>query len=330
MPQISVIVPVYNTAEYLPRCMDSILVQTYENFEVILVDDGSTDASGQIGDEYAIIDSRVKVIHQKNSGRSAARNTGLDYIFANSDSEYIAFVDSDDWIAPRNLELLLEACTKFNAKISTGKWCSRTSYEQETPLEQADLSLQSTRDAYTEKGRDVGDYLWGRLYHKQILKDIRFPVGKNFEDVYMVPHILFQVKQIAVVDAVLYYYFQNPQGIVNSPWSIEKIEAFNAREQEIEYFDNLGYHDICRIHAKGYISFLMGHLEKLEKEPQKYRDSIRILKQKRKANFIKFFYYLDLNDDSDGWLATQAFPIRMWFYYRIKAVKRKLKEFFYR
>lgn len=327
MSTISVLVPVYNTAAYLPRCLESILCQTYTDFEIVLVDDGSTDGSGKICDEYAVKDSRIKVIHQPNGGRSAARNTCLEYVFHHSNSEYLAFVDSDDWIAPRNLELLLEACTKFHVDISMGRWESREEKKEEPSLKCVDILLQSTKDAYTRKGTDVGDYLWGNLYRKSIFKDIQFPLGKNFEDIYMVPRILFQVQKIAVVDAVLYYYFQNPNGIVNSPWSIEKIEAFNARESEIEFFDNLGYPELCRIHVKGYIDYLLMHLEELKKDPEKNKISIQILEEKRKAHFNHYFRYLNLNDESDGWLATKAFPKRMWFYWHLKAIQKKMERF---
>ncbi len=118
MTEISIIVPVYNVEKFLPRCIDSILEQTYTNFELILVDDGSPDNCGRICDEYVEKDSRVAVIHQKNGGLSAARNAGLDWAFENSDSEWITFIDSDDWVHPLYLECLYNACIMNNLEIA--------------------------------------------------------------------------------------------------------------------------------------------------------------------------------------------------------------------
>ena len=109
MPLVSVIVPVYKVELYLRRCVDSILAQTFCDFELILVDDGSPDNCGSICDEYASKDSKIHVIHQKNGGLSAARNAGIDWVFANSDSKYISFIDSDDWVHEKYLELLVKA-----------------------------------------------------------------------------------------------------------------------------------------------------------------------------------------------------------------------------
>ena len=118
MPTISVIVPVYKVEPYLHRCVDSILNQTFEDFELILVDDGSPDNCPVICDEYAAKDSRVVVIHQENGGLSAARNAGIDWAFANSNSQWLSFVDSDDWIHPQTLEHLLRAVEENGTKIS--------------------------------------------------------------------------------------------------------------------------------------------------------------------------------------------------------------------
>ena len=117
MPEISVIVPVYKVEPYLCRCVDSILAQTFTDFELILVDDGSPDNCGAICDEYAAKDERIHVIHQENQGQAAARNHALDWVFINSKSEYISFVDSDDWIHSRYLELLVEGIRRYNVNI---------------------------------------------------------------------------------------------------------------------------------------------------------------------------------------------------------------------
>ena len=118
MAQISVIVPVYKVEPYLRRCVDSILAQTFTDFELILVDDGSPDNCGAICEEYEKKDSRVHVIHQENEGLSAARNAGIEWVFANSNSEWLNFVDSDDWVHPQMLERLYHAVLEHNVKVS--------------------------------------------------------------------------------------------------------------------------------------------------------------------------------------------------------------------
>ena len=118
MSLITVIVPVYNDEKHIHRCIESILNQTFNDFELLIVDDGSTDKSGSICAEYALLDSRTRVFHQTNKGQAAARNFAIDWMFANSKSKYVSFVDSDDWIHPRYLELLLDGLIKYNVRIS--------------------------------------------------------------------------------------------------------------------------------------------------------------------------------------------------------------------
>ena len=128
MPTISVIVPVYKVEKYIHRCVDSILEQTYADFELILVDDGSPDNCGAICDEYATQDSRVVVIHQENGGLSAARNAGIDWAFTNSDSQWISFVDSDDWVHPEYLERLLDVAVSRSADMT---FCMLTAFSED-------------------------------------------------------------------------------------------------------------------------------------------------------------------------------------------------------
>ena len=116
MPVISVIVPVYNVEKYLHRCVDSILAQTFTDFELILVDDGSPDNCGKICDEYAEKDSRIHVIHKVNGGLSDARNAGLDWAFANSNSEWVTFIDSDDWVDKYYLEYLYNSIYRIKKR----------------------------------------------------------------------------------------------------------------------------------------------------------------------------------------------------------------------
>lgn len=175
---VSVIVAVYNIEEYLPRCVDSILAQTYEKLEIILVDDGSTDKSGRICDEYAEKDSRIQVIHKKNGGLSDARNAGMDI----ATGEYIGFVDGDDWIDRDMYRAMYEACEKENAQIAACR------YKQITKSGVIDASTGNSVSLSKIEALEIyicGDerYLiynsvWSKLFSAELIQGMRFPVEK--------------------------------------------------------------------------------------------------------------------------------------------------------
>ena len=175
---ISVIVPVYNVERYLRRCVDSILHQTYRNFEVLLVDDGSTDASGAICDEYAAQEERVTAVHQKNGGLSAARNAGLE----RAQGTYLCFVDSDDFLDSRMLETLCRDLQEQDADVAVVGF--RT-FEREEELAPAELAVpvqcMTGREAIrsTLVTDELGDFAWNKLYKRELFRDIRYPLGRQ-------------------------------------------------------------------------------------------------------------------------------------------------------
>ena len=147
---ISVVVPIYNVEKYLNRCVDSILNQTFTDFELILVDDGSPDNCGKICDEYAEKDNRVRVIHKPNGGLSDARNAGIEWALKNSDSEWITFIDSDDWVHPNYLEFLLQAAEKNNTSVSICGFV-RTENKSDFPKYSFESKVYSNEDFWIEK-----------------------------------------------------------------------------------------------------------------------------------------------------------------------------------
>ena len=178
---ISVIVPVYNVERYLRRCVDSILHQTYQDLEVLLVDDGSTDASGAICDEYAAREERVTAVHQKNGGLSAARNTGLE----RAKGTYLCFVDSDDFLDSRMLETLCRDLQEQNADVAVVGF---RMFEREEELAPAELTVpvqcMTGREAIrsTLVSDELGDFAWNKLYKRELFRDIRYPLGRMMED----------------------------------------------------------------------------------------------------------------------------------------------------
>lgn len=178
---ISVIVPVYNVERYLRRCVDSILHQTYRNLEVLLVDDGSTDASGAICDEYAAQEERVTAVHQKNGGLSAARNAGLE----RAQGTYLCFVDSDDFLNSRMLETLCRDLQEQDADVAVVGF---RMFEREEELAPAELAVpvqcMTGREAIrsTLVSDELGDFAWNKLYKRELFRDVRYPLGRMMED----------------------------------------------------------------------------------------------------------------------------------------------------
>lgn len=322
MPTISVIVPVYKVEKYMHRCVDSILGQTYADFELILVDDGSPDNCGAICDEYAAKDSRVVVIHQENGGLSAARNAGIDWAFANSDSQWLSFIDSDDWVSINYLEYLLKAAQSNNIKISMC-WLYNTTgcVPQNEP--QYKVQLLPPEEAYVYQKEEVHAYSCGRLFEKELFRNIRFPEGKLFEDSFIIHEVIFACSRIAVLENSLYYYFNNPNGIVNSNWSLQKLDAYRAMETQIKFFSEQGFKQICQIQIRRYMSGVHDRIKEFSTNKEFY-PLLKEVKRMRYRNFRSYAKLLDINDDTDAWVLTKVFPKRMWIYWHIKAILRKL------
>ena len=178
---VSVIIPVYNVSRYLPQCFDSVISQTYRNLEIIVIDDGSTDDSGSICDQYAEKDDRIHVIHTDNRGLASARNLGLE----NVRGEYISFIDSDDWIEPHAIGTFFKTAIMTEADIVNARYC--TEYVGRTvhrPIEKKDSHIYFGQDilsAFAE-GK-FGNVVWNKFYRAECFRDIRFPDGHNYEDV---------------------------------------------------------------------------------------------------------------------------------------------------
>lgn len=216
---ISVIVPVYNVENYLPYCLDSILQQTYEELEVILIDDGSTDRSGMICDEYAQRDKRIKLFHKNNEGVSAARNNGLDHI----NGKYVTFVDSDDIIHPQLIEVLLDTLNKYDGDIS----CTCYSRIDIYPETYSYINLDNFNDVSSFSGIEVLQQIydedsalllsvvWGKLYRREIIEGIRFPYGMVHEDEFFTYKIFFKASKVCFANIKLYFYLIRPGSITN-------------------------------------------------------------------------------------------------------------------
>ena len=216
MSEISIIIPIYNVAPYLKECLDSVLAQTFKNIEIILVDDGSTDNSGKIADEYAVVDNRIRVIHQSNEGLSAARNKGISV----SNSPFLMFVDSDDIVDQHFCEI------PYKLQIETGAdvVCFEFDHYQEEPRQKKPIEqkVMSGNDAiFRLLIGDIDTLIVNRLYKKEIFREIQFPIGKKFEDMGTFYRILEKSNIICFTEDILYFYRRNRQGSITNTSDFE-------------------------------------------------------------------------------------------------------------
>ena len=227
--KLSIIVPVYNVEPDLQRCVDSILAQTFTDFELILVDDGSLDNCPAICDEYVKKDSRIIVVHNKNIGVSAARNTGLDI----ARGEYIGFVDSDDFIHPHMYERLFKALSRSKADIAM---CNCKSVDKDGELFDKQYELLSDWETsgpeilHTIKDRMALNVhyivVWNKIYARYLWEDLRFPVGRIHEDEYTAHYLYGMAQKVISIHDQLYYYRRTPKSIMNRSYDIRRFDTF--------------------------------------------------------------------------------------------------------
>jgi glycosyltransferase involved in cell wall biosynthesis len=221
-PKISIIVPVYKVEPYLHKCVDSILAQTFTDFELILVDDGSPDRCGEICEEYAKKDSRIRVIHKVNGGLSDARNAGLDI----AKGDYVGFVDSDDWIEPDMYQLLYDMCTANNCEIAN---CTSTIYyKNKTVINGSHGLIIHTRDQAMRamlEGQLYDEVVWTKLIKRSLLKEIRFPVGIVYEDTAFTYKVIHESQTVCCIGAPKYNYIKRENSVMDKAIKNIRIDA---------------------------------------------------------------------------------------------------------
>lgn len=252
MPLISVVIPIYNVAKYLPRCLESIASQSYKNLEIILIDDGSTDESGKIADEYVKSDKRAQVVHQKNKGLSSARNTGL----RKTTGDYVAFVDSDDYVTVNYIEKLYSVASENGADIAT---CRFESFSEENIKLKRSPAWKRVMMTGHESAIDTliasnATYIWTSLFRRSLFTNhaIEFPEGRTYEDMATRFQLQYFAAKVAFTNEELYYYRMRGASITGVKFSetrfndllfvVESIKDFNNRyrvtdPEVINYFD---------------------------------------------------------------------------------------------
>ena len=223
-PRISIIVPVYKSEQYLPKCIDSILVQSYLNWELLLIDDGSPDNSGKICDEYMQKDARIRVFHKGNGGVSSARNFGLE----KAKGDYIMFVDSDDWIDNNCLKVCIEEVVRNNLDAVQFGYISVFPTKEMLNVKTVTPSLNGEKFI---KSTSLNVSVWGGLYKHSLIEEnkLRFPLALNLaEDQIFILTFLKYAKRIKYIDEALYYYLQRDNSAIHTLKSIDMISSSKA------------------------------------------------------------------------------------------------------
>lgn len=245
---ISIIVPVYNVEKYLDRCMKSILCQTYKNIEVILVDDGSTDASAVMCDQYQLEDNRIRVFHKPNGGLSSARNYGIE----KSKGKFILFVDSDDYIGTDFIEILYSEMIHQDASMVIGS--TEVMYKDDSIYTSC---INGVHKIYTPKealkvmclNTEFGVSACGKLYKIGLFDTSRFPDGELYEDLQTIPYLLEECEKVVYCSEARYYWYQRIGSIMHS-FNKENLIWFDAAEAFVDYVDekypDLHDYAICR------------------------------------------------------------------------------------
>ncbi|HHW37926.1 MAG TPA: glycosyltransferase [Bacillales bacterium] len=267
-PKISIIVPVYKVEPYIHKCVDSILGQTFTDFEVILVDDGSPDNCGEICDEYAQKDSRVKVIHKENGGLSDARNAGID----RARGDYIGFVDSDDWIEPDMYELLYGMCIENNCEIAC--CTSIIHFKNKTVVNGThSLTVHDRNHAMRTmlEGELFDEVVWTKLFKRSLLKDIRFTVGIVYEDTAFTYKVIHESNQVCCIGAPKYNYLKRDDSVMDNAVKNIRIDAVFIYDEMYKFIEKY-YQELSNLVALKLANSSMSTLNLLSSR-QKYKEN---------------------------------------------------------
>lgn len=254
---ISIIIPVYNCERYLKRCLDSVCAQTINDFEVIMVNDGSTDQSERICREYTDIDNRFHLISQTNQGQAVARNVGVQQ----AKGEWIHFIDADDAVHPQILEALYNAVVRTDAGISMCGFVEGN----EIPSAFFDKTGHGIQESLSQKASEENMYhllstgdkkywvVWGKLIKKNIIERMPFEPGRIYEDNAVICKWFYHAGSFVDVQRDLYFYFQNPAGTTKSTFSVNQLDRLWAIDEQSKFYESIGYRKMRNIMDTRYI-----------------------------------------------------------------------------
>ena len=281
---ISIIVPIYNVENYLRQCLDSIQNQTYQNFECLLINDGSPDNSADICREYVAKDARFRYFEKENGGLSSARNFGIEC----STGAYITFVDSDDWLENDALQLLYDALKKDHADISIGRYncydesrCQYLFYESnpEDSLEVIEGKEIIDRESVEEMRNGNWTVAYLKLFKRELLENLPFPLGKIAEDTYWTWKVLLRASKVVYLNRCVYWYRVGLNSTLSNTWSEKRIyDEIEAREEKLAILASLDY-DLTN-HILIYKNRLQRVVAKLEEQNMQLTEIYRRMMEK--------------------------------------------------
>lgn len=329
MELITVIVPIYKAEKYLNRCINSIVKQTYQKLDIILLDDGSPDNSPFLCDEWSKKDGRIKVIHQDNRGVSSARNNGLD----NAAGEYILMVDSDDYISNDMIEILYQRLIETNADLAMCDFQRGNEdafkFENHMQIYCEMISGEKAMERVYHDSHQALQYVvpWGKLYKRTLFNNIRYPEGKIFEDIYVTHQILYQCKKIAVIPEKLVYYFENPCSIMNKEFHVGKLDYLPALKERIEFYE---FHHLETLQQIAYDEYLHALIWEYSRVKDLLSDKVQMKRIKRLFNQVYKKGYASKRYPAENTLFLGIFninPESVMLYWKVSG---KIKKIFKR
>lgn len=326
-PCVSVVVPCYNIEEYVGSTLMSIASQTYENTDVILVDDGSTDGTNRVLQEFARERRNWRVLLKTNGGLSAARNAGIDL----ARGSWLVFVDGDDLLEPTAIERLLQVAIASNVSLVCANHFiqangNNTLVNVNPTGSEAVVRIMSQHDAFESilYHREIDVSAWGKIFARYLFDSVRFPEGRIYEDTYYFDDILAEVGELAYLTTPLYYYVMRQGSIVNVPWSGKQIQFIEAADKFAKHAEEL-YPDLARaalrrrVHARLSVLRYMENIE--HPDEIRYRDEV--------VGFIREHGRCVLRDkfapnrDKIGILLASLSPKLFFWFWRLYSVVRK-------
>lgn len=291
-PKISIIVPVYNVEQFISECINSILNQTFRDFELILINDGSTDKSGQICDEFASKDERIVVVHKENGGQSSARNKGIDL----AKGEYIGFIDSDDWIEHDMYQIMYTKAIETGAEIAA---CNIVQYNKDSskyyfcqdPTDYVCDRKSAMQELYLNERLTFSPC--NKLIKRELFREIRFKEGYILEDIDFTYRIIHQSQKVFYTGQALYNYRYNEQSTMRKAFTKKRLDEFEVRKSlYLFYRDNYPSH-ANEVYAEWFLTGLMLYINILKyypNEKDQYRYLIEADRKKLSSLVLKKTY----------------------------------------
>ncbi len=281
MELISIIVPIYNIEKYIEECIKSILCQTYSKIEILLINDGSTDRSGEICQNYAQIDSRVKVFIKENGGLSSARNYGMEY----ARGDYYLFVDGDDTIEEDMCQILLEILKKEKAEIVISSM-----HRGEGKRKKGKIQRYNSESAIKQmlKEKTFNTSAWGKLFRKEVFDGIYFPEHKIYEDLATIYKVFHKAEKIIFYNVPLYYYRKREGSIMQQPFHEKKLDMIGISKEQIEFLKEF-YPGLERVAYNRLVRYCISFFKELAQSGERENKAVLVLQHYIKQGYP---YYL--------------------------------------